>query len=251
MTTCKDTSYRQMRLQLDEDELEPITEPSFRPSSPEECGRTIIQYNKMRGWGFNPFEIMHVVNEMTNYPYLHNPLQIIFARIDLGLSLAETWTELSTCIKIGLKQMECEFRDRIDIQNLKYLPGRERESEQESARKLSRVGIDLSSHLGANRIGITIAPGDFWPGIEVLSMILQNLELYVAMDGINIPYISAPGLDVQTKSPKGSIRHSMPCFHCIDGKRASIILDSHNRDDRNRDVTALASFLWINGRVLD
>lgn len=239
MSACKD-EFRQMELTWDVEELS--SDRLFERSTPEECGRTLTQFNIERGWGFDPEEIMNVVDDMTELGLYDNPLKIIFAQIDLGLTLKETWQELSSCIGIGLENLGCYFSDNINADYLTYLHGKERLVKK----GLTAIRIDLSKNHGPKNSGVSIEPNKRWPGIEVMSLILQNLDLYRAMDGRNVPYISVPGLVYKKRNSDGSInesKDSMPCLHCIDGKKASVLLDSHNFDDRIKDFTTMAELI--------
>lgn len=240
-TTCRN-SFRQQKL------FEPSEDGSTDFEIPwatsEESRNTILKYNIMRSWGFNSMQIMRLVNDMNSHDRQTNPLKVTTARIWLGPDLHQTWKELTACIEIGLKELGCEFKDNIAIDRLSFLPGNERSGNP----KLNAVGLDLYKYCGKYNNSLPRfkrSPGELWPAIEVVSLILLNLPIFMAMDGLNIPFISVPGLVIRKKLNNGfsdNENSSMPCFH-YKNKKASVIADSCKCDDRNWQLTSIADFI--------
>jgi hypothetical protein len=242
LTTCRN-SFRQQKL-FEPPENDGPTDFEIPWASPEESGKTISKYSIMRSWGFTYTQIIGLVSDMAKHDRHTNPLKVTTARIWLGPDLHQTWKELTTCIKIGLQELGCKFKNNIAINSLSFLPGNERNG----GPKLNAVGLDLYKYCGKYNNSLPRfkrSPGELWPSIEVASLILLNLPIFMAMDGINIPFISAPGL-VISKTFKNDLFDnedgSMPCFHYKD-KIASVIADSCECDDRNWMVTSIADYI--------
>lgn len=200
---------------------------------PYRCGDLILKRSCERGWGFTPYETEKLADDMHDHYNHSDPLLPTSANIWLGGSIRYNWSEAMEWISDELKKRKCSFQVCFNYKKLSFLLGNERKGSP----KLSPVGLDLHKFWDRSRYCAPEnkrAPSERWPALEVAWLIALNPDVYMAMDGIYVPYMMAYGLVIGDDG--------IPCFYYNGMNKAFVINGGCDCKEKDWKVTSTVDY---------
>lgn|GEM_PF-2327330 len=159
----------------------------------------IMDRSRLCDWGFNELDAIQLGAALHDHasPFMPTSVSIWLC------NLTRSWSEMMYWLRDEVCMLGYSLETYFNPGCISFQPG----SEQDGFRRLSVVDLDIGTFWDVAN-GMT--PRDVrlfmprWPGLEVATLLALNPLVCIAMNGLTVPFMLAPGLNVSS--------HTIPLF---------------------------------------
>ena len=151
----------------------------------------IKERSDLCNWKFSRKDVAKLSKGLRSCDH-ESPSKHIGVDIDLGKGLAYNCAQAISWLKVGINELGFELKVYINPDELSALSKRQ-------GPDLKIVELDFETfwnQFTGLSIKQVISSRDDWPGTEILWFAALNPQIIVNMNGVQIPYILIPGLEV-------------------------------------------------------
>lgn len=161
----------------------------------------ILKRSDERGWGFTKSDVMDFDSKLSIHS---NSLRPIGVDIWLGKDLEINWSEAISWLSDEVSALSYDLQIYFKPSQVSFMPN----CEKKGRKSLNEVGLDLATFwdpiCGISPFKIKKTK-PIWPGLEIVWLLALNPQVFINMDGLNIPYLIVPGLSIDSVC--------LPCFY--------------------------------------
>ena len=174
--------------------------PKIEWTPVKQYAERILKRSDECGWGFSKSDVINLASNLKEHSGSLYPSSI---NIWLGEDIEHNWAEAINWLRDEVDSLSYSLQTYFEPRQVSFTPN----SEQSGPKCLKSIQLDLATYwdpiCGISPFKIKQTKS-IWPGLEIVWLLALNPQIFLDMDGLNIPYLIAPGL---------SIDSGLPCFY--------------------------------------